>query len=391
MNSAFQSSVYSAATLIAAKLENYFARRLAESPPPNDQQSAHVPDRETIEQLINAAFWTSLQREEGRSPKVSLAYLPPEQRWLTMTFAEPLPLASNALIKLSPGVEFSGAHLGVWRGERNELAIWGGTRSLPPNCFVLEMLEPGLLVVKQNRGSEVGKFVNILILSADQIKEIDENAASSADFPVMLDAMLDFVAANSVDDQFNVPLQLAAQMRKHGHGGSLLVIPQNHSGRWRESVVSPTPYSLSPSFTRLTDLMQQTRETTDQHERQKLLADTKQITEAIAGLTAIDGATVISDCYELLTFGAKIKRRAKSAQVEQVLITEPITGNQPETISLLQYGGTRHLSAAQFVQDQPDCSALVSSQDGRFTVFFWSPAGANGARSPSRIAVALRN
>jgi hypothetical protein len=36
-------------------------------------------------------------------------------------------------------------------------------------------------------------------------------------------------------------------------------------------------------------------------------------------------------------------------------------------------GGTRHLSAAQFVQDQQDAIALVASQDGRFTVFAWSP------------------
>jgi hypothetical protein len=38
-----------------------------------------------------------------------------------------------------------------------------------------------------------------------------------------------------------------------------------------------------------------------------------------------------------------------------------------------QLGGTRHLSAAQFVHDQQDAIALVASQDGRFTVFAWSP------------------
>jgi DNA integrity scanning protein DisA with diadenylate cyclase activity len=38
------------------------------------------------------------------------------------------------------------------------------------------------------------------------------------------------------------------------------------------------------------------------------------------------------------------------------------------------FGGTRHLSAAQFVHDQPDAIALVASQDGRFTVFAWSPS-----------------
>jgi DNA integrity scanning protein DisA with diadenylate cyclase activity len=37
-----------------------------------------------------------------------------------------------------------------------------------------------------------------------------------------------------------------------------------------------------------------------------------------------------------------------------------------------QLGGTRHLSAAQFVHDQHDAIALVASQDGQFTVFAWS-------------------
>ena len=36
-------------------------------------------------------------------------------------------------------------------------------------------------------------------------------------------------------------------------------------------------------------------------------------------------------------------------------------------------GGTRHLSAAQFAHDQRNAVALVASQDGRFTVFAWSP------------------
>jgi hypothetical protein len=38
-----------------------------------------------------------------------------------------------------------------------------------------------------------------------------------------------------------------------------------------------------------------------------------------------------------------------------------------------QLGGTRHLSAAQFVYDQPRAVAMVASQDGRFTIFAWSP------------------
>ena len=37
--------------------------------------------------------------------------------------------------------------------------------------------------------------------------------------------------------------------------------------------------------------------------------------DGVAGLTAVDGATVITDRYEVLAFGAKIVRRDGSSQV----------------------------------------------------------------------------
>ena len=59
--------------------------------------------------------------------------------------------------------------------------------------------------------------------------------------------------------------------------------------------------------------------------------------------------------------------------MEQVVVTEPVLGSVSEIVHPTQLGGTRHLSAAQFAQDQPDSMALVASQDGRFTIFAWSP------------------
>jgi DNA integrity scanning protein DisA with diadenylate cyclase activity len=53
-------------------------------------------------------------------------------------------------------------------------------------------------------------------------------------------------------------------------------------------------------------------------------------------------------------------------------VTEPVEGSAPATVNPYQLGGTRHLSAAQFVHDQRDATALVASQDGRFTIFKWS-------------------
>src|SRR5204862_277255 len=83
--------------------------------------------------------------------------------------------------------------------------------------------------------------------------------------------------------------------------------------------------------------------------------------------------TVITNRYGLLAFGAKITRRRTLPPVEQVAVTEPIEGGALAIVHPTRLGGTRHLSAAQFVQDQQDSLALVASQDGRFTVFAWSP------------------
>jgi hypothetical protein len=55
------------------------------------------------------------------------------------------------------------------------------------------------------------------------------------------------------------------------------------------------------------------------------------------------------------------------------LLTEPIVDYKPLIVSPSTYGGTRHFSAAQFIYDQRDAFALVASQDGKFTIFTWSP------------------
>jgi hypothetical protein len=171
------------------------------------------------------------------------------------------------------------------------------------------------------------------------------------------------------DDAVNILIQLAVSMRAHKRGGSLLVVPQG-SNSWRDSIVSPVSYAVNPPFTELADLMKQ-----DEQERNTRLWQEAAIdsVDAIAGLTAVDGATVITEEYELLAFGTKINRRRGAAQVERIIVTEPIVGGQTAIVHPVQIGGTRHLSAAQFVQDQPGSIALVASQDGRFTVFAWSP------------------
>jgi Probable sensor domain DACNV len=360
---------YPAARAVASTIEHYFATHLASAKKHRLHIVAPVPDAESVEAIIDAAFWASLRREEGYSPKISLAFVGPEYSTQPLKFEQPLPFTPAVLTKLAPAVERPGIHLGVWR-DGGSLMIWGTLRAIPKLCMVLEVIEPGLLVVKYRRGQETGKYINVVVLRSDEIKIVDEQGTSLPDCPALLEKLLSFgMRAAEGDDTVNVLVQLSASMRVHGRGGSLLVVPQG-SQIWRESILQPVLYAVGPPYSELAELMRKDRVEKSQPTWQEQFIDA---VDAIAGLTAVDGAALITDQYELLAFGAKIARRDGGSRVEQVVLTEPVVGNTPSVIPPLELGGTRHLSAAQFVYDQRDSLALVASQDGRFTVLAWSP------------------
>jgi DNA integrity scanning protein DisA with diadenylate cyclase activity len=360
-------SRYQAAQMVSATVENHFATHLAAARLRGEENLASEPDAQIIESIIDSAFWASLRREEGHSPKISLAFLPPEQAGQPLMLEKRLPLSPDILTKLSPGLERPGVHLGVWH-DKDEIYVWGTTLKIPNLCFVLDVSEPALLVIKHKRTNGFGKFTNVAVLIGDQIKVVDEYNATTPECPDLLRSLVGFTKSGW-NDSVNVLVQLAVSMRAHKRGGTLLVVPEAKE-EWRSSIIHPLKYSITPAYSGLADLMRmQTGERTKSQWQTALRTEL----ESLAGLTAIDGATVISDNYSLLSFGAKIGRKDGNARVEQILFHEPIVGNEPMIINPAQSGGTRHLSAAQFVYDQRDALALVASQDGHFTIFTWLP------------------
>jgi hypothetical protein len=332
------------------------------------ESAATLPDSATLAALIDAAFWTSLRREEGYIPRISLAFVAPGQVDDAVAFATSISLEPKDLTKLAAAVDRAGLHLGVWP-QQEELRVWGITRNLPPLCVVLEVILPGLLVVKQSPAEDSGKFINLAVLQGDEIKIIDPQAAISPAYPTLLTSLLRLESQFASGSAVNVLLQLAVSIRMHGRGGLLLVVPAG-SDAWTESILQPITYSVFPAFSGLADLMRRDAGNKPSRRWEDALG---RAVDGIAGLTAVDGATLINADYELLAFGAKIVRGKGSPQVAQVYVTEPVEGGSAVIAEPAQFGGTRHLSAAQFVHDQRDAIALVASQDGRFTVFAWSP------------------
>ena len=174
------------------------------------------------------------------------------------------------------------------------MTVWGTTHLVPPFCFVVEVVAPGLLVLKHRPRHESRKFVNVAVLEGDRIKVVDERASLIADCPALLTSMLGFDSAFQ-NDALNVQVQLALSMRSHGRGGILLVVPSGRDA-WRESIVHPIRYSVQPGFCELAALLRRD-DGMPEHEWTEAI---HRAIDALAGLTAVDGATVMSDQYELL-------------------------------------------------------------------------------------------
>jgi hypothetical protein len=365
MSPVMNDPAYPPGRVVAKKAHEYFTRQREQMLETRLAPLAPVASAETIETVIGAAFRASLRREETYVPRLSLAILAQEEAVQPLVFDEPLRLTPGSLARVSPAVARSGLHVAVWN-LHDELYAWGIVRSIPISCGVIEVAAPGLLVIKHRPSEPSRKFVNVAVLEGDRIKIVDEGASATADCPPLVSSLLGCDPAPRLDS-VDPLVELAVSMRAHGRGGTLLVVPSD-SDLWRESIVHPMPYAVRPGFVTLGMLAHEPGE----RRGREWEADLSDAVETIAGLTAVDGATVITDQYELIAFGAKIARRDGHLQVEQVTLTEPIEDAVPVVVHPTRIGGTRHLSAAQFVNDQPKAMALVASQDGRFTVFSWS-------------------
>lgn len=348
---------YTPARTVAQRLQAFFVANARD-----EGEACAPPEASAVEDVIAAAFWASLRREEGRAPRISLAMLPPDRTERPLLFDTRLPLEAAALARVAPAVERPGVHLGVWRFE-NELQVWGMTREVPTLSFVLEVVAPGLLVVKTRRRPPSTKFANVAVLEGSDVKFVDHHGAAFLDAPPALRPLQAFYVSAGLEEADNVFVQLAISIRAHGKGGIVLVVPEGDT-EWRGSVVRPMSYVVSPAFAEIAALLER---------KDDPPGELRSAVDALGGLTAVDGATVIDSDFRLLAFGAKIVRRQDGKPPERVLLSEPIEGSGNVAVDPALLGGTRHFAAAQFVNDQRQGIALVASQDGRFTVFAWSP------------------
>ncbi len=343
-----------------------------------------IPSRELIAQIINAAVWTSFATDEGNPITVSIILNPAEDSFDTFMFDKPISFDVRNLVKLGAALENPRAYIGVWPDEKENLAVWGfKTRSantLIANLCV-EAMGPGRVLISFGGKSLAALIGNeaVFIDHSHLMSKIIPKLSSPTD--QQKDKMLRVMRYMSL-------LNTARKMREHGRGGTLLVVPD--TVEWRSSINTPVPFTGGANFlerdydvaqepslvTTVTDFFGALvkNKTITEREKLKRMGDqVEQQCRRIARLTAVDGALVMSFDRFVYCFGAKIILAHNQTPPANIRVYKPVDGDSGITSSVMDLGGTRHQSAAQFANGQPGSVAIVVSQDGDVTFFTSDP------------------
>ena len=288
--------------------------------------------------------------------------MPPEQAGQPLLFEQPLPLRPRRWRRWRP--RSSGpASTSACGATVRTLRVWGTTRDAARVCFVIEVVAPGLLVIK-HRGETFGKFVNVAVLEGDQIKIVDEGDASVPDCPgaVEVAARLRRPQRAGVDGGRTCSCQLAASMRAHGRGGMLLVVPPDRDVA--ESIVHASALRREAAVCGAGRSRRRERRQRAPIGRRICAARSTRL----PGLTAVDGATILNDQLR----AARVRREDRAARAAS---RRSNACRSPSRSKAARWRGHARRSSAARATCRPRSSstisatrcALVASQDGRFT------------------------
>jgi hypothetical protein len=344
-------------------------------------KGSNAPSPEHLAELINAAHWASYDTEEGYSVTASLLLREPDHTTNTFCFDTHIDLTARTIVKLGPALENPQADIGVWPDESGQLKIWGFTtiyyETAITSDLLIKILGPGRILI---------------MYSGRTIAALTANRAVFIDSRSFLHSIMPKIAAQAQKTdisllnlfRYNAILKIAQQMRIHGRGGTVLVVPEDMN--WKKSIKAPIRYTGGASFLDA-DAMLSTPSRTELADTENLLRivrdmnltlkkdwlrnwqQVQQQCTRIARLTTVDGALVMTFDRYVYCFGAKIETIDTRTIATNLSVIEPFEGHNVATRPFSSLGGTRHISAAQFAFDQPGAISIVASQDGNVTFF----------------------
>jgi hypothetical protein len=342
---------------------------------------ALLADAGQLSELCSLCFWASLESEEGRVVRGTLALCSPGDGLLARSFTIPAPVTVPELVALltaSPRTP-----LAVHGGPAG-LEIWGLLDSEPADAPRLRIAGNGILLA--SRGGQVLAVMNKGAVArpvASGTQELSQLVARTLGREEFLETHRD------------TPLHLIriiSAIIASGHGGMVLIVPPGDES-WRANV--SFRYHFDEAGGRLLqDSMRGVKHGLGEATRhyESLLTGgaaaetlealrvqyddvlsmqrlTESLLRRVGDLARVDGAVVMDDGLKLYGFGAKLLFGPREFTVT---VLNAVTGRMTEGVPLSALGGTRHQSAARFVEANRATDAMVVSQEGRLSMFSWS-------------------
>ena len=381
------------------------------------RKSACLPDSATLEAILSTCYQASLLREEERPVTFRLIVLEPDcfadddgppAGFHRLSFEQPRQFDADELRRLSPAAEFHRTVIGL-RSDTDGQTIWGLVATGPrwiqaaqggrarspvlPDALVVCVTGPGRVVVC--RGSVTiatlhGGCLTCPALDVFSAAWLRDAFAEVREELYVLHAAGHVAGAHArrmLDDGVisqlsqHVVRRILSVVRSSRHGATLLFLPPETADRCehQHSLNIKYRFTAGPSRRRFRTLLLQIMDALTQGEpserpagwhdyvfsKAEVIAELDEaifeVAHLLAGLTAVDGAVVLTKRFEVLGFGAEIS--GGLADVPEVLRALDAEGRQTAAESVAGVG-TRHRSAYRLCGLLPEMLAIVISQDG---------------------------
>jgi hypothetical protein len=390
----------------------------------DEERSGPLPEEGTLEAMISACYQASLLHEEERAVTFRMILcgpelLPPNEGppggIHRLEFPEPRRFDIHEIRRLSPAADYYRSLIGVCFDEREGLRIWGlvhsgprwlregqGGRDAPPplpKALVLRVHGPGRIAadvgqkaickLDEGRISDVSMDVfssrwlpDTFAPVRQELAEIHEGLRDQARKKGQVWARLDNDISRVIGQ--HTIKRITSAVRDSHHGGTMVIVPPDLADDILEGRYVSLKYRFVDAEPRrrfrtlILDVMSQLARSHagtpardpvgwDDYEASgdvslSLLDEAIfEVAHLIAGLTAVDGAVVMTQRFEMLGFGGEISGDLPAAEtVEKALDVEA-----DETIEEPTDGvGTRHRSAYRLCKALGRVIAVVISQDG---------------------------
>ena len=330
-----------------------------------------LPSRQQVQILIETAFWTSIEREEGRSLKFNVSYAKGYIPAITIPLKTLKPYNVDTLVKTAPIASSSEQSIIVNPSENDDLFIRGlgviRNRFLGMTPFTIKVLAPGNLVIEF-------LSINLVHISGQQVSFIEQPLLMrNAPFWQFFDP----ASEEKGDIKFSeIKIQtisnVLGQMRAMGHGGALVIVPDGWEipadVKCDNLVVDNSVEGEGLLLERVVELATSIEENEFSPEAMSNSATTKILEKALANLTSVDGAVIINENLKIIGYGAKLNSEEGDLNIVKTSsLEEEVTETEVENIGKL--GGTRHQSMARFIMAHPEATGFVVSQDGNVKAF----------------------